>query len=166
MTLCNSLSASGVPSCTFGMFHSKAYVMFKSSISPDGPSEMMLRTWLPSSCSKSTCMYLQQISFIELGGCKCFIVLQMSTLRISSTHPTRPVASDDFLGLILGTRSLLEYDVPSYHPIFLFEYLATLNHWDKFLGKTYLALQASPDLCLVEHWCCAGGVDAGGVCNV
>jgi hypothetical protein len=45
-----------VPASTFGKSNSNIYVRCKSDASPDGPSEIMLRIIVPSSCSKSTCL--------------------------------------------------------------------------------------------------------------
>jgi hypothetical protein len=63
-----------------------------------------------------------------------------SALRTVCTYPTWPVAPDDFLGLVLGPHALLEYDIPGYHSILLFNDIAALNDRDELLGKTYLAL--------------------------
>jgi hypothetical protein len=50
------------PSSRFGRLNSNAYVICKSSFSPDGPSEIIFLIILPSSCSKSTCTVDRPIS--------------------------------------------------------------------------------------------------------
>ena len=63
-----------------------------------------------------------------------------STLQTICTYPTRPIAPDNFLGLVLGPHPLLELDIPGYHTILFFQYVAALNYRDEFLGETDLAL--------------------------